>query len=345
MRLDTTQTGTDEAAIVAAVRSGDEAAFTSLVERHRRELQVHCYRMLGSLEDAEDAVQETFLRAWRSRESFTGRGSFRAWLYRIATNASFDFLDKASGRIAAHSPETDSREQLPPAEIPWLQPFPDRLLDHTAPKDDEPDSIVVAKETIELAFLVVIQLLPPKQRAALILSDVLDWPAKDVAELLDTTIASVNSALQRARATLQRHLPTRRREWTTLNPDAEERALVQRYVDASERGDVQAIAQLLSDDVRFSMPPEPGSWTGRDAVVGGWVEGGFGSPSFGDFRCVVTRANRMPAVACYLRKPGESEYRAFAVDVLKIEDGRIAEITAFDIRPMLDAFGLPQTLP
>jgi RNA polymerase sigma-70 factor (ECF subfamily) len=214
-----------------------------------------------------------------------------------------------------------------------------------APRASEPDAVVVAKETIELGFLVAIQLLPPKQRAVLILRDVLDWPAKDTAELLDTSVASVNSALQRARATLQRHLPPPRREWAAgLNATDEERALLQRYVDATERGDPDAIAKLLRADVRFSMPPESGTWVGRDVVVNGWVEGGFGSASFGDFRCVITRANMMPAVACYHRKPGAAEYQAFALDVLKIEDGQIAEITAFDVRPILDALGLPPTL-
>jgi RNA polymerase sigma-70 factor (ECF subfamily) len=343
--VDTTRSRADETAIAAAARAGDESAFSSLVERYRRELELHCYRMLGSLDDAEDVVQETFLRAWRKRETFAGRGSFRAWLYRIATNACFDFLEKAGGRVITHEQPADRREALPPPEIPWLQPFPDRLLEQVAPRDGEPDAVVVAKETIELGFLVAIQLLPPKQRAVLILRDVLDWPAKDTAELLDTSVASVNSALQRARATLQRHLPPPRREWAAgLNPTEEERALLQRYVDASERSDPDAIATLLREDVRFSMPPESGTWVGRDAVVNGWVEGGFGSDWFGDFRCVSTRANRMPAVACYHRKPGAAEYRAFTLDVLKIEDGQIAEITAFDIVPVLDRLGLPPTL-
>ena len=343
--VDTAQSRSEETAVAAAARAGDESAFSSLVERYRRELELHCYRMLGSLDDAEDVVQETFLRAWRKRETYAGRASFRAWLYRIATNACFDFLEKGDGRVIPSAQTADRREILPPTDIPWLQPFPDRLLEQVAPRDGEPDAVVVTKETIELGFLVAIQLLPPKQRAALILRDVLDWSAKDTAELLETSVASVNSALQRARATLQRHLPPRRREWAAgLNPTEEERALLQRYVDATERGDPDAMAKLLSEDVRFSMPPESGTQVGRDAVVNGWVEGGFGAAWFGDFRCVITRANRMPAVACYHRKPGEPEYRAFALDVLKIADGQIAEITAFDMRPILDALGLPPTL-
>jgi RNA polymerase sigma-70 factor, ECF subfamily len=343
--VDTTQSRVEETAIVAAARAGDESAFSALVERYRRELNVHCYRMLGSLDDAEDMVQETFLRAWRKRESFAGRASFRAWLYRIATNACFDFLEQDEARVMSREPTADLGEALAPPEIPWLQPFPDRLLEQVAATEGEPDAMVVAKETIELGFLVAIQFLPPKQRAVLILRDVLDWPAKDTAELLDTSVASVNSALQRARATLQRHRPPRRLEWAAgLTPSEEERALLRRYVDASERGDPDAIATLLRDDVRFSMPPESGTWVGRDVVVNGWVEGGFGSATFGDFRCVITRANRMPAVACYHRKPGASEYRAFTLDVLRIEDGQIAEITAFDMRPIVDALGLPPTL-
>jgi RNA polymerase sigma-70 factor, ECF subfamily len=341
--VETTRGGADESAIVTAARAGDESAFSALVERYRRELQVHCYRMLGSFDDAEDLVQETFLRAWRKRESFAGRASFRAWLYRIATNACLDFLASDQRRVI--SGEADAGAVLPPPHIPWLQPYPDRLLEQMAPREAEPDAVVVSKETIELAFLVAIQFLPPKQRAVLILRDVLDWSAKETAELLDTSVASVNSALQRARATLQVHLPPRRREWEPgLDPTEEERALLRRYVDASEQGDADAIAALLREDVRFSMPPQPGTWVGRDTVVNGWVEGGFGSASFGDFRCVITHANRMPAVACYHRKPGASEYRAFALDVLKIEDGQIAEVTAFDIVPVLDGLGLPPTL-
>jgi RNA polymerase sigma-70 factor (ECF subfamily) len=344
--VETTRGGADESAIVTAARAGDESAFSALVERYRRELQVHCYRMLGSFDDAEDLVQETFLRAWRKRESFAGRASFRAWLYRIATNACLDFLASDQRRvIPSEAPVANAGVALPPPHIPWLQPYPDRLLEQMAPREAEPDAVVVSKETIELAFLVAIQLLPPKQRAVLILRDVLDWSAKETAELLDTSVASVNSALQRARTTLQAHLPPSRLEWApNSDPTEEERALLQRYVDASEQGDPGAIAALLHEDVRFSMPPQPDTWVGRDTVVNGWVEGGFGSASFGDFRCVVTRANMMPAVACYHRKPGASEYRAFALDVLRIEDGQIAEITAFDIVPLLDGLGLPPTL-
>jgi len=187
-----------ETASAAAVRTGDEATFAELVEPHRRELQVHCYRMLGSLEDSEDLVQETFLRAWRSRRSFEGRASFRSWLYRIATNACLDTIERRS-RVA-----TDAIQPL--AEVPWLQPYPDHLLEEVAGGEPEPEEEVVAKETIELAFIAAIQLLPPRQRAALICRDVLGWSAAESAALLDLTVPALNSALQRARATPKEHM-------------------------------------------------------------------------------------------------------------------------------------------
>src|SRR5688500_15164814 len=314
----------------------EESAFAALFERHRGELRVHCYRMLGSLEDSEDLVQETFLRAWRKRKSFQGRFTFRAWLYGIATNACLDAL--------ARRPRPALSTQANPADIPWLQPYPDRLLEGIAPGDDEPDAVLVDKETIELAFLVAIQHLPPRQRAVLILRDVLGWSAKETAGLLEATVPSVNSALQRARVALKEHLPPQRSEWgSRVDPSEEERALLQRYMDASERGDDVAMVALLREDARFTMPPEPFVVVGNEKIVASWVEGGFGSESFGDFRCVLTRANMQPAAAFYLRRAGESEYRAFALDVLRIEDGAIAEVTAFGAE-VFEAFGLAPTL-
>src|SRR5215218_4508344 len=187
------------ASAAVAARTGDEAAFAALVEPHRRELQVHCYRMVGSLEDSEDLVQETFLRAWRRRTTFEGRSSFRAWLYRIATNACLDALQRTPRVVAAGAIQ-------PLAEVPWLQPFPDHLLEELPTSDAEPEAEVVAKETIELAFIAAIQLLPPRQRAALICRDVLGWSAAESAALLDVTVPALNSALQRARATLKEHM-------------------------------------------------------------------------------------------------------------------------------------------
>jgi RNA polymerase sigma-70 factor (ECF subfamily) len=238
----------------------------------------------------------------------------------------------------------DSETGLPvPPHVPWLQPYPDRLLDQAASPDD-PDARVIAKETIELAFLVAMQFLPPKQRAVLILRDVLDWSAKETAVLLDSSVAAVNGALQRARVTLRERKPSRTSAPVTVEADAQERALAKQYAAATERADAHALARLLKDDVTFSMPPDPIVAAGRDRVVKSWIDGGFGAPPFDDFRCIVTYANRMPAVANYVRRPGEELYRAFAIDVLRIEDGMIGDVTAFSLANQIDAFELPETL-
>ncbi|GIG87721.1 RNA polymerase sigma factor [Plantactinospora endophytica] len=342
--------GSERSIGVDAVRAGDELAFTELSERYRRELQVHCYRMLGSFDDSEDLVQETFLRAWRGRESFQGRSTFRAWLYRIATNACLDFLDRhprqprqpfapVGGDLAVAA-----RTPLPQVEVAWLQPYPDRLLEPVAPSEGQPEAAVVAKETIELAFLAAIQHLPPKQRAVLIMRDVLGWSANDTAALLDGTVAAVNSALQRARATLKLHLPERRIDWTpATDPSEEERAVLRRYVEATERADLAGLAALLREDARFTMPPTPAWFTGRTAIMEIWAPMLLGPEAWPDWRHVFTEANRQPAVAGYVRRPGESAYRALGLDVLRIEGGAVAEITSFPPQ-VFAAFGLPLTL-
>ena len=310
----------------------DRASFTESVERHRRELHIHCYRMMGSFEESEDVVQETFLRAWRRRETYEGRSSLRAWLYAIATNACLDALDKR--------PRTVS----PAGEVLWLQPYPDELLDTVPAETGDPEAAAVDKETIELAYLVAIQRLPALQRAVLILRDVLDCSAKETAAMLETTRPAVNSALQRARATMREHLPERRSEWAPgQDPTAAERELLERYVTTGEAADVAGLKRLLSEDVRFSMPPEPGVWQGRDRVVQGWVDGGFGTEAFGSMRCLVTRANRQPAVACYVRRPGDDAYTPLAIDVLQIAEGAIADIVTFD-GSVFGWFGLPEKL-
>jgi RNA polymerase sigma-70 factor (ECF subfamily) len=325
-----------------------ESAFAARLERHRRELQVHCYRMLGSLEDSEDLVQETFLRAWRKRASFSADGpsSFRAWLYRIATNACLDLLRSRPRRVvpqelaAAGDP---AATPAPPADLPWLQPYPDRLLESIASAEDEPGSAVVARETVELAFLAAIQHLPPRQRAVLILRDVLGWSAKDAASLLEASVVSVNSALQRARATLRNRLPERRTEWArSTGPSDEERELLRRYVDAHERADVHALAELLREDATLTMPPLPTWYAGREAILIASARG-F-DPEFGQLRGVVTGANLQPAAAHYLCQPGDSEFKPLALDVLRIEGGRVAEISTFVYPELFPAFGLPPTL-
>jgi RNA polymerase sigma-70 factor (TIGR02960 family) len=310
----------------------DEPAFSGLAERHRRELHVHCYRMLGSFEDAEDTVQETFLRAWRRRETFEGRSTFRAWLYRIATNACLDLLAKSRPEPATGG------------EVRWLQPYPDRLLDELpAGGADEPETVAVARDSIELAYLVAVQHLAPRPRAVLILRDVLGWPAKDVAELLGDSVNSVNSALQRARAGMREHLPAERQDWTGgEEEDAGTRELVRRYTEASVATDVAGLAALLRDDARSSMPPTPGMYVGRDAVVNSWVEDGF--EDMGRMRAVRTFVNRQPAVAFYLWREPEGAYLPLTIDVLRVTGGAITEIVTFhdDQFPRL---GLPERLP
>jgi RNA polymerase sigma-70 factor, ECF subfamily len=324
--------------VVAAAKAGDESAFASLVESYRRELQVHCYRMLGSLEDSEDVVQETFLRAWRRRETFRGRSSFRAWLYGIATNACLDALQRR--------PRVPQEGSSAVAEVSWLQPYPDELLEGVPANDAEPEAELVAKETIELAFIAAIQLLPPRQRAVLISRDVLGWSSAETAALLGVSVAAVNSALQRARSTMKERLPRRRLDWAPdADPSREERELLQRYMDASERGDAKAMIELLRADSSFAMPPTRQSWVGAEAIVQGWVQGGFGDDAWGRLRCVLARVNTQPAVACYLKRPDDSEYKPFALDVLRIEGGVVAEIVAFDLsEPLVKALNLPRKL-
>jgi RNA polymerase sigma-70 factor (ECF subfamily) len=311
---------------------GDEAAFAALTERHRRELHVHCYRMLANFEEAEDAVQETLLRAWRGREGFDG-ANVRAWLYRIATNVCVDLRRRSARRV---------RQVESFAEIPWLQPYPDRLLDEVAPPDEEPDAVVVERETISLAFLAALQVLPPRQRAALVVRDVLGWPAQETATLLETSVAAANSALQRARSTMQAHLPSRRVEWPTPEPTADERELLDRFIDAHERCDAAAAVAISAPDLRISMPPDMMVFDGLPTIRP-LLERAFGPARDGDWRLVPTRANRMPTAASYLRRPGDSEFRAFKLDVLRVENGAVVEITTFG-RVLFPAFGLPPVL-
>src|SRR5689334_22063740 len=310
----------------------DEQAFGARVEPHRRELHVHCYRLLGSFDEAEDLVQEAFLRAWRRRETYEGRASVRAWLYRIATNACLDALDKRPRRPSASG------------EVAWLQPYPDELLEQLADGREGPEDVALAKETLELAFIVAIQHLAPLPRAVLVLRDVLGCSAKETARLLETTEASVNSALQRARAGLRERLPEDREAWRhDADRTAVERDLLARYVECSERADAEGLAALMHEDVRFSMPPTPGVWTGRSTVVQGWIDCGFGSEAYGSMRCLVTGANGQPAVAGYVRKPGDAVYEPLAIDVLQVQDGAVTDIVTFD-RAVFEHFDLPATL-
>jgi RNA polymerase sigma-70 factor (ECF subfamily) len=334
-------------AILNAVRSGDEAAFGAMAERYRRQLQVHCYRMVGSFDDAEDLVQETMLRAWRARANFEGRSTFRHWLYRIATNACLNAVQRSPRRVTAPDviPATNDPRTVPKwdTEIPWIQPYPDELLEPAAPPETEPDSVAVARETIELVYLAAIQHLPPRQRAVLILRDALDWSAQETADLLEMSLPSVNSALHRARSTMRARLPQRETEEVSANrPTADERAVLQQFMDAFERADAAALTALLREDARLTMPPALMWFDGRDSVMALYSQL-LGPDSFGDFKLVPTAANRQLAGAAYLRARGKPEYRLTGLNVLRIEGGRILEITAF--RPDLcSGFGLPQKL-
>jgi RNA polymerase sigma-70 factor (ECF subfamily) len=328
---------------VKASRSGEEAAFVELVKRHRRELHVHCYRMSGSLEDAEDLVQETLLRAWRARGHFEGRASFRAWLYRIATNACLDLLARRPPRVLPPDVVGAADPALqPPAstDAPWLEPYPGRLLEALGSEED-PGASVENRETIELAFLAAIQHLPPRRRAVIILRDVLDFSAKDSAAVLSMTVASVNSTLQRARRALAERLAPRRVDWERpREASTEERALLRLYMHAHESGDVGALAALLREDARISAPPRPLWYDGRDAVLAATRR----LAAADRFRYFATSANGQPAAASYLRTDGDEVFRPMGIDVLRIEDGLVAEVTVF-LRPdLFEVFGLPPGL-
>jgi RNA polymerase sigma-70 factor (TIGR02960 family) len=284
--------------------------------------------MLASFEEAEDAVQETFLRAWRGRESFGGPGQYRAWLYRIATNVCLDMLRSRHG----------VPRQASFAEVPWLQPYPESLLDQVESPEETPEDTAIRRETISLAFLAALQALPPRQRAALIARDVLGWPTSETATALGTSVAAANSALQRARATMGQHLPRRRSDWSAPAPTAQETALVARFIDAHERCDTQAAMAIVAQDLRITTP-QPVCFDGVQSIAPLMAE----AAAMGSWRLLPVRANRMPAAASYLRRPGDTAYLAFKLDVLRIESGLLAEVTTFDAK-LFPAFGLRSVL-
>jgi RNA polymerase sigma-70 factor, ECF subfamily len=326
----------------------DEAAFTQTIEPFRGELRVHCYRMLGSFHDSEDLVQETLLRAWRNRSNFQGRSSVRTWLYRIATNACLDTLKRRPRRVLPQdiTPPADPTviPPMPTQEIAWLQPFPDRFLDVVPASEEGPADEVVSKETIELAFIAAVQHLPPRQRAALVLRDVLGWSAADSAALLEINVAALNSALQRARSTMRKHLPEHRSDWSPASETTDaEQTLTQRFMEAHERADIPAIASLLRQDVRLVMPPIAAWFDGRDAATTA-MSVGFDTLVGHEIRTLRSSANRQPVVVFYTRPPGEPVFTALNVMLLRIEGGQVVDITGFDPREVLPAFDLPITL-
>jgi RNA polymerase sigma-70 factor (ECF subfamily) len=318
----------------------DEITFSALFDRHRRALRAHCYRMVGSFEDSEDLVQETFARAWRARKRFRreGRWSLRAWLYRIATNACLDHLARRSSRLlpADVASAADPEAELTPvsSDVAWLDPYPDRLVD--------PHEAAVARETLEIAFVAAIQHLPPRQRAALILRDVAGFSARETARLLGTSVPAVNSALQSARDRLRDRLPSRRVEWVrSEDPTAAEREVARRYIDALERRDFSALAALVRTDARFSFPPRPVWYDGLDAF---WrASDKHAAP--GEHLFLPAAANLQPAFAVYLRAPGEPRYRPLALAVLRVEGRRVVEVIHLDRPELFEAFALPMSFP
>ncbi len=310
-----------------------DAELSDRAERHRRELHVHCYRMLGSFDDAEDGGQETRLQAGRRQDDLQQPEHLRAWLYKIATHRCLDHLRASRRRVAAVGS---------PRDVPWLQPYPDRLLTEAAPAEGEPPEALAAQETIALAFVAVLQLLPARQRAVLVLRDVLDWPASQVGGLLELSVPAVNSALQRGRATLRAALPADRRDdWSSGDRAAVDQEVLSRYIAAYENGDVDATLDLLAEDIQVTMPPAPYLFSGRTAIR----ELAERARRTGAWRLLPTRANGQPAAACYLRAPGGDTYRAYKIDVLEpVADGTLRAITTFGVRHF-PAFALPEVLP
>ncbi|MGH9259721.1 MAG: sigma-70 family RNA polymerase sigma factor, partial [Acidimicrobiales bacterium] len=328
-----------EADLMSRARAGDGDAFRELTEPYRRELQVHCYRMLGSFQDAEDALQDTLLAAWQGFGGFEGRASLRTWLYRIATNRCLNARRSARRRPAKEwdVPEVEPPEPTRIGEVVWLEPYPDALLEGAIDVPLGPEARYEQTEAISLAFVTAVQVLPPRQLAVLVLRDVLGFHADEVADMLDATVASVNSALKRARSSLQRRRPpTADRE----PPPASEDAIVAKFVGAWESADLDALVALLTDDVFSSMPPIPLEYQGRD-VVARLCANIFGSGR--RFDLVPTRANGQPAFGAYLRAPTGMRH-GIGLDVLTLTGDRICAMTRFD-NSVLPWFGLPRSLP
>ncbi|CAG7645373.1 RNA polymerase subunit sigma-70 [Actinacidiphila bryophytorum] len=332
--------------LIARASAGDHHAFRELVEVHSHELQVHCYRILGSLQDAEDALQEALVSAWRNLGTFGQRSSLRTWLYQIATNRCLSMLraDRRRPRSATPLPDLTLPEPTGVSDAPpWLDPYPDVLLDHLVDQAPGPETRYETTEAISLAFVTALQLLPPRQRAVLVLRDVLGYRAGEVAAMLDATRESVHSALKRARATIDSHLADSGSERPVRRPDTTaERHLVSQLTDALERADLPALVGLLSEDVRLSMPPAMLEYRGIDAA-----QQFFAAVTLRpgrSYRVVPTRANGHPALATYVADPHTGAFRAYGLLVVTVADDRIASVTGFGAS-VLPRFGLPRTLP
>lgn len=346
--MNETQSLPPDELLLRRARAGDQTAFRALAHAFRGELQAHCYRILGSVQDAEDLVQETLLAAWRGLDGFEGRASLRSWLYRIATNRCLNALRDRGRRVPelppppADAPEppepTRHREQI------WLEPYPDALLEGVVDRSHEPDARYAAREAIGLAFVAGLQRLPPRPRAVLVLRDVLGFRAREVAEMLGTTEPAINSALHRARLALDATLPVAAHEQTPLPDSWDERELVARFTDAFEAGDVDGVVALLTDDASLTMPPEPLEYQGP-AAIARFLSTVPAGGRLDLFRLVPTRANGQPAFGCYLRDAHTRVAHAYGLMVLTLRGGRVAAITGFPDTGVFPHFGLPRTLP
>jgi RNA polymerase sigma-70 factor (ECF subfamily) len=325
---------------IGRARAGDEQAFRELTDPYRRELQLHCYRILGSLQDAEDLLQETLLAAWRGLDQFEGRSSLRAWLYRIATNRCLNALRDSSRR------SLDARRDLPSptrvSEPLWLEPYPDVLIEGVADDAPGPEARYETKEAVALAFVSGLQHLPPRQRAVLVLRDVLGFRAAEVADMLDVSEASVNSALQRARTTHDARLPATR-DRAPLPRSASERGLLASFAEAFEDGDIGRVVQLLTDDALLTMPPQPLEYQGHDAIAA-FLDDRYATHRGRRVRLVPTRANSQPAFGHYIDDAQAPIGRYYGIIVLTLEGDRISAITRFGDSGFLPAFGLPRVL-
>src|SRR3954452_22056275 len=332
------QSTVEQKELLESARKGGEDAYARLVEPHRSELQAHCYRMLGSVQDAEDALQEALVRAWKSLDRFEGRSSLRSWLYRIATNTSLDAIGKRPKRILPidYGPPTDPPDAVgePLVESVWIEPFPDETLgieDGFA----SPDARYEQRESVELAFIAALQLLPANQRAVLILREVLGFSAQETAETLDTSVASVNSALQRARATIEKKLPEQSQQETLRSlGDEKLREIVEQYADAWERNDVDTVVGMLAEDAAFTMPPMARWFHGHDGIRG-FLEKWSMLPEWG-WKGIPTIANGQPAIAFYSWDEEKQARVPFAVNVLTFEGDKIKEVDAFILRGSQD---------
>jgi RNA polymerase sigma-70 factor (ECF subfamily) len=332
---------------LSAARSGNSDSFSQLTEPYRLELRAHCYRMMGSIEDAEDLVQETFLRAWRRLETYQGRGSFRAWLYKIATNASLDMLERLPRRVlpleAENSEGVLAAEQAVGSEPAWVEPFPDLWLSASSAG---PEARYDAYESISLAFLVALQILPPRQRTVLILADVMDWAVAEIADVLGISVSATTSLLRRARVTMKDRKQSGKLYLSKIGvpTDEQTRQLLDQYARAWESADLEELIAMLADDAVFPMPPMLPAILGKQAMIALYKDVIMAGDTGGRWKLVPIRANGQPGFAFYRLDEETHQRQAFALQVLTIEDGLVVSATTFGFPALFPYFGLPANL-